>query len=149
MLRELIVPISATNRPSISTWEAAIRAAGFRIELDTNVNLNEHWGWLPASFPEHTTGCEVGIWNIYVEEIYPRMTQVGLRGSHDVMVLSWDDDLWQCATACTMAAALAAMTNSVIYDPHNDVIYDDQTAIQIARDVVDEAIQTLTWRFWG
>jgi hypothetical protein len=101
--------------PNRAEWQAAITAAGFDLILDPSLDTKLNTGFLPARYNDIDTGFEFDVSDLpdsvpeYLESSQaddPRRLSANFR---------WGGDILEMCCAFAAAAALAKLTNGVLY----------------------------------
>lgn len=91
--------------PTPSTWQDAIRANGFSLEVDQGFDPATPSGFLPARYMGKDTGFEY-----YCERDGNDFTRVSLR---------WSGDPREAVSAIIAAACLCQLTGGELFDPQS------------------------------
>jgi hypothetical protein len=122
----------SSRLPTASAWADAIARHGSQTRIGTDFDLLSHSGYLPC--PDDRTGFE-----LYVEPYSPASFEIGPDGIRAVA----DRDTmltFRCSgrevdreAAMDAAAALAAMTDGILYDSDSRHFIDAASALAWAR----------------
>ena len=126
--------LSNKQLSSMTEWQGAIDAAGFRLTLSTERPLSELTGFLPVRVSDVETGFECSHWDpqaIADCGPEPRMN----RNWQYCLAFRWGGDLRALLAASMAAAAYAAATGGVVFDCEEARTLDPQEALQMARDI--------------
>jgi hypothetical protein len=119
--------------PSAADWSAAIRAAGFAVQLPADFDPAAHSGYLPC--PDDLTGFE-----LYRDPFSEHAFEIGADGAKAVgerntaftfRFSGRDSDL---AAATAAAATLAAMTDGILFDSETGHFIAADQALAWARN---------------
>lgn len=121
--------------PTVETWNAAIKSAGFDLVLDP-ADLLADDGYLPAIWEGRESGFEWYLSPVTELEAIPP----GDIASADVQAsLCFTSQAAEDVVACIAAAVLAKITGGFYWDPETDQkMHRDAAAISAARKIVQD-----------
>ncbi len=133
---EVHVFFGRTRRPEASVLRREIRRLGFPVRLDPGLDLDRAIGFQPAVFRGESAGFEFYL--SAADAVSVPADLAGQVGGREVCgSFRWGGDLNEMACALCTAAALASVTDGVVYDPQDGVCYSGPDAIDMAREAVD------------
>jgi hypothetical protein len=143
MSMELHVLLQDTRVPTVTEWQQAIREAGFDLLLDSSLRLREDTGFSPAVYRGNETGFEFDLWPASdITDTYPDVAS-RIGGRDMAANFRWGGDLLECAAAVIAAAALARLTDGVLFDPQEGDLASGDEAIEMARQETQEIDRSL------
>jgi hypothetical protein len=117
---------------SIASWQHAIDAEGFALQLSTVRPFQSLKGFLPAQAGERETGFEC--YHDNAAELLAAYEQVDFKHPWKfALSFRWGGDLSACLAAYMAAAAYAGATDGVVFDPEEGQILTPQQAAEWAR----------------
>jgi hypothetical protein len=131
MSATLYVSCKKSSLPSRDQWQAAIKAAGFDLELKP-FEWRTQSGPLPVVYKKSSTSFEM-----MVEDAKPVAKQLGIKlpDANDVVVsFVFGSDPEECDAATCASAALAKCVGGSYFDEYSDDLLDGATAVSIAHD---------------
>ena len=131
MSATLYVSCKKASLPTRDQWQAAIKAAGFDLEIKP-FEWRTQSGFMPVKYKKSPTGFEV-----MVEDAKPVAKQLGitLPVENDVVVsFVFGSDPEECDAATCASAALAQCVGGAYFDEYSDDLLDGETAVSIAHD---------------
>lgn len=139
MSMELHVFLSRRRLPNVHQWQSAIDSHGFDVKLDMSTNVGTDTGFLPAVFMGRDSGFEFDVMSISgVAEVYPDIAD-RLVGLDAVANFRWGGNLDEMACALVAAAALAALSDGVWFDPQEGECRDAAGAVKEAQAGISAA----------
>ena len=104
--------------PTLSQWQHAIDQTDFPIRFTVSVDLEKHSGFIPVSMNGQSTGFYFLLENQgNLEQAYPQIAAKNLKRGV-VYSLSYARPQ-ECSVAFYAAAALAAHSDVIAYDPQD------------------------------
>jgi hypothetical protein len=133
---EIYVFMNKSAIPSADSWGAAVRSAGFNIELDSSFDPLTDNGFVPCRFGSFDTGFEYSLSaKDDVASVYPDVKLVTEQYDSAVS-FTWGGDTNECAAAVATAAVLTMLGSGLMYDPHDAVRFGGPEAVEYARRTV-------------
>lgn len=129
--------------PSKAALSRAMQELGFPLTItDTSGSLDEQKGFMPMSLQGEETGVEFDVFNgreaiediAYGREVDSRFDRSGN--------FRWGGDESEMVCALCGAAALAQLTNGVVFDEYEDTSQTPDQAIAEARRALDSVLKT-------
>ena len=116
---------------------ATLKELGFEADLKHELDGSE--GFWPADIAGFRTGFEVSMGPIddFVEG-YPDLASE-LHGQDTETTFVWHSDFAQAGAAMLVAAALAKVTEGLIYEAQDGEFYTIERALQAARELLEVA----------
>jgi hypothetical protein len=118
------------NLPSPQAWTAAIRAAGFPMEMDADFEVERFSGFLPCNYNGRAGGFEYFFSTL--EDLDP--PDVGDRDVGITFVTH--SSMRGLVTAVIAAAVLCEATNGVLHDEEADELIAARDALANAREMI-------------
>lgn len=135
MPNEQYVFIQKDKVPSRAQWQEAVDAAGFDLEIDPELQVFEHTGFMPCKLLGEDSGVE--IYYSPANEIFddPAVTEK-LAGDRDYCIsFRWGGSF--CETACAMILSYAlASSIGAIVSYEGDEPQQDLTALRMEIDEI-------------
>jgi hypothetical protein len=130
--------------PTPTEWQAAIRGAGFAVELDTDFDPRTFTGFLPATYRGLAAGFEY-----YLDEV-AGTTDLGSErrvaaasGQELYVTLVTHSSMAETLSATLAAAVLAEVTAGTLFDDESDEAHPGASATAWARSQEAEGIPFL------
>lgn len=120
--------------PSPTAWSAAIRAAGFPLEIHTDFDVERLSGFLPCVYDGRSSGFEYFFST--VDQIREDNEDCVLPdvGERDIgIAFVTRSSTLGLATAAIAAAVLCEMTDGILHDEEADELVDAKNAMADAR----------------
>lgn len=135
---ELYVFLEANKLPAVQDWQTTIRKYSLPLTLDHTLNPHTNQGFTPATYGMIETGFEFDLCQAAdILTTYPHLKRTLER--YDLSAtFCWGDNLTECASATAAAAALAAISDGILYDPQGDKAYTGASAIAMAQRTLQE-----------
>lgn len=134
MAMEIYV-LSDKELNSIAEWQAAIDAEGYPLQLDPDVELETHSGFLPAHLRGKLTGFECD--HFPADEFMQETREMShVDFGHDwryVLAFRWRGDFNEMRAALIASSAYAKATDGVVFDDQEEKIRDAAEALEEAR----------------
>jgi hypothetical protein len=131
MSATLYVSCRKASLPTRDQWQAAIREAGFDLELKP-FDWRTQSGFMAVKYKKESTGFE-----LMVEDAKPVARQLGIKlpdGNDVVVSFGFGSDPEECDAATCASAALAKCAGGSYFDEYSDDLLDGDTAVSIAHD---------------
>ena len=96
--------------PTPETWNKAIKAAGFDLDIDTKFEWNKFNGFLPAKYKGHDAGFELYYGN-YDLSTFPKEEQAELGNRSQVVSLILHGDAYGYISGIIAGAVLSSITD--------------------------------------
>ena len=124
VLHRTTVPIDRDS------WQANLDALGLPVQLDARLDPSLARGFQPVALRGHSTGFEL---DRFPAADYAPAPDNG--SEYDAAcVFRWSGDTSEMAAALACAAALAALTQGIVYDPQEGETYSPEAAVDLARE---------------
>jgi hypothetical protein len=124
--------------PTVVSWQDAIAANDFPMELGRTFNPFVDSGFVPCSFRGTQTGFEYYLSDRNsVGESYPDL-QADIEDFDAAVSLRWGGDLNECATAVMSAAALTILVKGLMYYPNDQIRISFSEAAEYGRKTLAE-----------
>jgi hypothetical protein len=103
--------------PSPEAWQAAIRAADFDMEIDTDFQWDEFDGFLPCTYKDKNAGFELFLDELDLDGLGLSDEEIAQIGDRDhVVVLVTHSDFRELMTSMIAAAVLCSMTDGLLVE---------------------------------
>ena len=111
--------------PDRNRWQAGITRRGIDLQLDPDLDLTKDKGFSPCTVHGRSSGFELYVMSTPdVLGDYPSATSAAGTRPHAVC-FRWGGDLAEAACVLGAALALATGFQAIVYDPAEDVVYDE------------------------
>ncbi len=129
---EMVVFLRAERMLTAQQWQAAIRAHGFDLELDTGVDIGTLDGYLPCHYKGVECGFEYS--KVRVADSAPQQDVLERVGDRDEAVsFITRADFRDLMASVIASAALCAATGGVLFDTEGDSFIESAGAVSWAR----------------
>jgi len=137
--------LKAARLPTPVDWQAAIRAAGFEVELDTDFEPRTFSGFLPATYRGRSAGFEYSLDPITTGAAdLGSERRIAAAAGHDrCITLVTHSNMAEAISAAVAAGALAALADGVLFDDESDEAHPASAATAWARSAEAEALPYL------
>jgi hypothetical protein len=131
---------SDTRLMSMLEWQRSINQEQFQVLLPSDVPIADIHGFLPVRLNESTTGFECDYRDVsHVMSLY-REVDFGRQWNYCLSFRSRGDlDEWFAANIA--AAAYAAATNGIVFDPQDSLVMSSQEAVAAAKSMGDDVLR--------
>jgi hypothetical protein len=120
--------------PDPKAWAAAIRSAGFALEMDSDFDVKTFSGFLPCTHEGEKAGFEY-----YYGEIDPAdlsdETRANLGGRDVYVSFVSHSEIRELISAVIAASVLCDLADGVFHDDESGEDFSAQTALERARDL--------------
>ena len=131
MSMELIVYLKHSAMPTLSNLQQAIHDAEFPLQLDPDIDLNSHSGFLPCKLRGAESGFEYFVRRLSGSEA----AEVGTPSDSNFSVtLVTHSNLQECACAVVAAGVIARVTGGLLVDPQSSESFAATDALGWAKE---------------
>jgi hypothetical protein len=134
---EMYAFIHEADIPDRGSWQDSINSLGFPLELDDDLDPMQSTGFTPCKIAGIPSGFE-----IYLEsaedilESFPEQ-RIDFNEFEKVISFRWGGHLEELACSLASSAALVKEHNAKVLFPDEDLVYDLDTLVKTAREVID------------
>lgn len=136
------VIVSHARLPAPQAWLAGIRAAGFKMDLDTDFTWGEVSGWLPCTYKGVEAGFELDVSGVEELELFEDIgfTHEDLRavGNRDAIVTFTTRSEFRDLMVATLAAAVLCQMTDGLLCPGEPPFIAGPEAVEWARDLIPD-----------
>ena len=125
---ELTVRVPVDGLPTPQQWQAAISDHGFKLVLDTDLDMQDFSGYLPCEIDRVSSGFEY---------YWGRRDHLS-ESQESVVTLVTHSDLLEFLCAAIAAAVLASVSEGILEDPQQGQSWGGEQAVDWARQVERE-----------
>ena len=129
--------------PTSIDWQAAIRKAGFAVEMETDFDPRADSGFRPATYRGLTAGFEYNLSQVAAGGLGSKQNQAAAAGYELCVELVTHSNMAEMVSAALAAGALAELTGGVLFDDESGEAHAGSAAISWARGVEAEAAPDL------
>lgn len=139
MAMEMFV-LSDRNLTFIADWQAAIDAERYPLQLDPDIRLQTHVGFLPARLSGQSTGFECDHFPAaeFIREIQEISSVEFGHAWNYVLAFRWRGDLNELQAACMAAAAYATAVDGVVFDDEESIVRSAAEARENVQKIVSD-----------
>lgn len=126
----------AGQPPSCEAIERTMAEIGLPFKISEHVTIENHAGFLPMTCGEGDDAQETGT-EVYFDAAASTIEEFGLTGVDPAfqteVSFRWGGDMMHCASAAALAAAIAKLTNGIVYEDSEGVLLSVDEAIALAQ----------------
>jgi len=141
---EMYAFIREADIPDRVTWQESINSLGFPLDLDKDLDPLTSTGFTPCKIADLESGFEICLDS--AEEILDSYPDRKSEFSEFEKSISyrWGGHMEELACSLASAAALMKGHGAKVYYPDDDLVYDADSLVHTAREVIDSLNQTGT-----
>jgi hypothetical protein len=124
--------LSDNSLPKPDAWQAAIAAAGFDVEIDTDFDPKNFSGFLPAKYAGQNAGFE-----FFFGPVDPANESDAGGLSHEVSLVT-HSDIREFVSSAIAGAVLAHVARGLLRDDDSGEVFTGQEILNYARNVEKE-----------
>ncbi len=134
MSQEIVAFIHSHKLPDREKWQAAIDACKLPLDLDPELDLATHTGFLPCDMSDHEAGFE--LYNEEVSELSGIPQRLDIADRDRAIIFMWSSDVAEHAAVLGAALALSSCCDAIIY-------WSDEDQIMSSSELNSELTQVL------
>jgi len=134
---EMYAFIREADIPDRGTWQESINTLGFPLVLDKDLDPLKSTGFTPCKISGIASGFEIYLDSADdILDSYPERRSEFSEFEKSIS-FRWGGHVEELACSMASAAALVKRHNAKVYLPDDNLVYDLDSLIQTAREVID------------